>query len=231
MTSLHNETISGLPTGGHWNRRYNNIVIVNNTADNYRECLDITKPTWKGEKDLYRLEGQTFNQHCTNKIKSMISAIEKSKGQNLIYLDTDVMMRGELKDTLWTHDILVTRMVNRPERPHYPFINAGVFLMKANDKTLRFCREWLELDKEYQKNPNIAYPEQQALNDLVYKYYDSETDITVGNISENIYNFERDDDKAFIKDFQKYNPRLVHLKGKKWQNNFIMDFVNKQGML
>jgi hypothetical protein len=201
------------------------IVICNNTASNYKECLDITLPTWKGELDLYSFEGETFNQHCTNKIKATLESLKKHKGKNIAYLDTDVFMVKEIDDKIFTHDIITTRMVIRPDRPYYKEVNAGVFFMKANDKTIKFCEEWLELDKEYQKDPNIPYPEQRAFNDLCYKYYDSDTELTVGNVSENLYNLEADDTKEWMARIEKYKPHLIHLKNKRWTKEFSMNWL------
>lgn len=201
------------------------MLIVNNTAPNYQECLDICKPSWKHEVIQYNFDGNTFNEHCTNKIQATLDAIRKHKGENLVYLDTDVFQVKPLKEELFTHDIIATRMVIRQERPYYKEVNAGVFLIKANDKTEKFCEKWLELDKEYQKDPEIPYPEQRAFNDLLYKYYDSDSGITVGNISENLYNFERDDTKEWMTGIEKYNPYLIHLKSKRWSKDFSMDWL------
>lgn len=201
------------------------LKIINNTAPNYQECLDITKQTWKHEVLQYNFDGNTFNQHCTNKIKATLDAVRKNKGTNLVYLDTDVFQVKEIPESIFTHDIITTRMVVRPERPQYQEVNAGVFFMRANDKTEKFCEEWLELDKIYQQNPNIPYPEQRAFNDLCYKHYDNDDDLTVGNVSENLWNCERDDTTQWMDAVEKYKPYLIHLKGKRWSNKFCMDWL------
>ena len=201
------------------------IKVINNTAPNYQECLDITKPTWKHEVLQYNFDGETFNQHCTNKIKATLDAVRHNKGQNLVYLDTDVFQVKPIPESIFTHDIIATRMVVRPERPQYQEVNAGVFFMKANDKTERFCEEWLELDKIYQQDPNIPYPEQRAFNDLLYRHYDSDDELTVSNVSENLWNCERDDTAQWMEAVEEYKPYLIHLKGKRWANKFCMDWL------
>lgn len=199
-----------------------NMLIVNNTAQNYQECLDICKPTWKHPVSQYNYEANDFNGHCTNKIRAMLDAVKNNKGQNLAYFDTDIFQVKELPD-LWTHDIITTRMVMR-DRP-YKEVNAGVFFMRATDQTERFCEEWLDLDKIYQQDPNIPYPEQRAFNDLAFKYYDSYGDISVSNVSENLYNCERDDTKQWMQAIQDYKPFLIHLKGGRWKKEFSMNFL------
>lgn len=201
------------------------IKIINNTAPNYLECLNTTKPTWKHEILQYNFDGNTFNQHCSNKIKATLDAVKNNKGCNMVYLDTDVFQVREIPESIFTHDIVATRMVVRPERKQYEEVNAGVFFMKASDRTERFCEEWRELDKIYQLDPSIPYPEQRAFNDLLYKYYDSDLDITIGNVSENLWNCERDDTDEWMKAVEKYKPFLIHLKGKRWANKFCMDWL------
>ena len=201
------------------------IKIVNNTAPNYQECLDICKPTWKHEVLQYNFDAQDFNGHCTNKIRAMLDAVKNNWGAHLIYLDTDVFQVKPIKEEIFTHDIITTRMVIRPDRPYYKEVNAGVFFMRANSKTQKFCEEWLELDKEYQKDKSIPYPEQRAFNDLCYKYYDSDDELTVGNVSENLYNLEADDTKDWMERIEKYKPYLIHLKNKRWQKEFSMNWL------
>ena len=203
------------------------LWIVNNTANNYADCLAICKPSWKHEVLQYNFDGQTFNQHCTNKIKAMLDAVRTHKGHNLVYLDTDVFQVKPLREDIFTHDILATRMVVRPDRPQYKEVKAGVFFMRANDKTERFCEEWLELDKIYQQDKNIPYPEQRAFNDLCYRYYDSDGDITVGNLSENIYNLEADDTRDWMARIQEYKPILIHLKSKRCQQEFSLNWLKE----
>jgi hypothetical protein len=204
-------------------------MIVNNTAPNYRECLRITQPTWKGKLALYAFDGNTFNEHCTNKIKAIQSAIKQYPNENIVYLDTDVIQTRELPE-IWTHDIIATRMVIRPERPYYKEVNAGVFFMKSNERTARFVEEWFELDKQYQQDPTIPYPEQRAFNDLCYKYYDS-GEISVSNISENLFNFERDDTKEWMKGIEKYNPYLIHMKQSRWKSEFSLEYLRSRGII
>ena len=200
--------------------------IVNNTAPNYQECLDICKPTWKHEVLQYHNDALNFNGHCTNKIFAMLDAVRNNKGQNLVYLDTDVFQVKPLPESIFTHDIITTRMVIRPDRPYYKEVNAGVFFMRANDKTEKFCEEWLELDKIYQQDPNIPYPEQRAFNDLCYKHYDSDDELTVSNVSEELFNQEKDDTKQWMEAVEKYKPYLIHLKNKRWSKEFSMDWLD-----
>ena len=181
------------------------------------------KPTWRGELDLYKLMGKTFDEHCTNKIKAIKQCLIKHKGQNVLYLDTDVMMMRDIDESVFTHDILATRMVHRDDKNGVKDINAGVSFWRANDKTIRFCDEWLELDKQYQGK--TKYPEQKAFSDLCYKYFDSLTELKVGNISERIYNLENDNLPMFLIWIKKYKPTLIHFKSKRWENEEVLKEV------
>lgn len=206
------------------------MIICNNTAPNYQECLNITKPTWKGQLELYNLDADNFNGHCTNKIISIYKCLLKHPDNNIIYLDTDVIQTKEIPEDIFTHDILATRMVVRPERPYYTEVNAGVSFWKSNKKTIKFCEDWLELDKEYQKTDK-SYPEQSAFNDLIYKGYDGKINIKTGNISENLYNFERDDTKQWINGIKEYNPYLIHMKQQRWKDEFSLNFLRTNGII
>lgn len=204
------------------------MVICNNTATNYKNCQDITLPTWKGKIELYHLEADNFSDHCRNKILALKECMTKHIGEDILYLDSDVVMTREVTYPS-DHDLIVTRMVRR-ERD-MPFINAGVFFIKSNDRTLRFVDRWLELESQYRKNKDIIYPEQQALNDLAYMGYDGLLDITVSNVSENIYNCEQDDTKKLLETIERYKPALIHLKSGKWKSPVVLDYLRKNGII
>lgn len=210
------------------------MIIANYTGENYGECLGITLPTWEAEKitiytdtdkfGIKKYEPTTdFNESCRRKILTIKDIIKDNQGQNIVYLDTDVMMLADVSE-VFGHpaDLIVTRMVRR-DRKHEPSINAGVFFIKANPKTLAMCDMWLEMEERNRKNPDIKYPEQLALNEIAYRGYDGELDIKVSNVSENIYNFERDSVSAFKNEIK--NAKLVHLKRKYWQNPDVLSFV------
>jgi hypothetical protein len=219
------------------------MIIVNYTGQNYKECLDITLPTWKAEKILLYTDtddfgeklfkpSEDFNESCLRKIKVIKKAIEENLGENVLYMDADVMMTDRI-DEVFDHnfDIVATRMVNRPERPHYHEVNAGVSFWRANKETLAFCEEWLLLEKQYRPRKTIPYPEQRAFNDLLYMHYDKRDGLAIGNVSENIYNFERDDTKQFIDGLHEFTPKLIHLKAKRWKNQFCLNYMRDNGII
>lgn len=207
------------------------MIIANYTGGNYQECLNITLPTWQAEKiiiysdtDKFGIEKfeptNDFNECCRRKILTIKDIIKDNQGENIVYLDTDVLMRERVDEVFqYPVDLIVTRMVRR-ERNHHPEINAGVFFIKANKRTLEMCDQWLEL--EAQNRNTEKYPEQNALNQIAFQGYDG-VGITVGNVSENIYNFERDSVRLFKKEIG--NAKLIHLKNKYWQNPEILQFI------
>lgn len=56
--------------------------------------------------------------------------------------------------------------------------------------------------------------EQKAFDYLCYQGYDHKAERTVGNVSEEVYNFERDG-KELFSDLRAKNTKLIHLKTKK----------------
>lgn len=202
------------------------MIICNNTATNYKECQDLTLPTWKGQVELYHLEADNFDDHCRNKILALKECMLKHIGEDILYLDTDVVMTRELTYPS-DHDLIVTRMVRR-ERD-MPFINAGVFFIRSNERTLKMVDRWLEL--EQQLRGKAIYPEQEALNQIAYEGYDGLLDITVSNVSENIYNCEQDDTKKLLERAEKYKPALIHLKGGKWKSPVVLEYLRKNGII
>jgi hypothetical protein len=220
------------------------MIIVAYITETYVECKNLTLPSWgdnvmifsdtdKFGMKLFNEQTTDFNENCRRKIiviKEALKLASQWEDNDVLYLDADVLVAKPIAYKPM-HDLTVTRMIRRLDREYYKEINAGVSFWKANDKTIALCDKWLELEAEYRKDSTIPYPEQRALNDLAFQGYDGLLDITVGNVSENLFNFERDDDKQFVNDFAKYKPTLVHLKGKKWQNKFILDFLRKNDII
>jgi hypothetical protein len=210
-------------------------MIINYTAQSYKECLDISLPTWLGEVKIYSDSNEfgikeyspcyDFDDHCVRKILTIKKAIKENMGKNLVYLDTDVIMTGSIDEVFENPaDLIVTRMIRRDNQA--PEINAGVFFIRANEKTLKMCDLWLSKEKELR---GIAkYPEQNALNWIATQGYDGLIDLKVSNVSEKIYNCENDNPNKHLQDIQKYKPKLIHLKTQRWKDK---DFINKMHLL
>ena len=206
------------------------LSVINYTGENYRDCLNFTKPSWGKAGGIiiysdsdklgikkYEPMGEDFDGHCKRKILTVKDIIKNHKGQEFVYLDTDVYMRECPKEVFEDNpnaDLIVTRMVRR-KRFHHPEINAGVFFFRANDRTEKMCDLWLELEAENRAKGNVKYPEQNALEQIAYMGYDHEIDLKVANVSENIYNFERDNRDDLIAGMN--NAKLVHFKGLVWK--------------
>lgn len=208
-------------------------VICTYTGANYKECLDITQPTWQADKivvysdtDDFGIKmfepSEDFNESCRRKIKIIQRTIQEYPGENVLYLDTDVAMTARVDEVFEkVEDIVATRMVRR-ERLMPVDVNAGVSFWKANWRTNLFCERWKKLER---KNQAHRYPEQNAFNQLCIEGYDGQAEWTVSNVSENIYNFERDKTKEFLEDIKIYKPKLIHLKTKRWQDEESMAVV------
>lgn len=210
-------------------------MIINYTAQNYKECLNITLPTWKGEVKIYSDSDEfgikeyspcyDFDDHCVRKIQTIKKAIKDNQGQNLVYLDTDVIMTGSINEVFDNPaDLIVTRMVRRPKQA--PEINAGVFFIRANERTLKMCDLWLKTEKEFRGK--TKYPEQNALDFIATQGYDGLIDLKVSNVSEKIYNCENDNPTHHLEDIKLYKPKLIHLKTQRWKDE---DFINRMNLI
>jgi hypothetical protein len=208
------------------------MIICAYCGENYKDCLDITMRTWKADKvvvysdtdkfGIKMFEPSTdFNESCRRKILIIKRTLEENIGQDVLYLDVDVFMKGYVSNVFkHNYDITVTRMVRRTR--FMPEINAGVSFWKSSQNTIDFCDKWLELEKKKQKE---KYPEQNAFNELAYEGYDEKLKVKVGNVSENIYNFERDNPILFRKEALEYKPKLIHMKGEKWKDRMEVAFI------
>lgn len=210
------------------------MIICNYTSENYEKCLNVSLPTWKkvinvekilvySDTDKFGIKlfqkSQDFNESCRRKILIIKKTLEDNIGKDVLYLDTDCLLLGDTTIVFSRgYDLTVTRMVRRDRFKRE--INAGVSFWKANSESIQFCNDWLkkESDKKY-----TIFPEQKAFNDLVYLAYDGLYNLDVGNVSENIFNYERDNEKEFLKYFKKYNPVIVHLKQGLWKQKNIMN--------
>jgi hypothetical protein len=216
------------------------MIICNYTGANYKSCLDLTLPTWKADKVIVYSDSdefgikmfeptEDFDESCKRKILAIQRTIKENMGQNILWLDADCAM-GDSIDEVFENpaDVIATRMVRRDR--DMPTVNAGVSFWKANDKTLQFCEKWLKIETEY-RNEGGYCPEQTAFNQLVYEGYDGLAPWTASNVSENIYNFERDDTKQFAQGLKEYNPKIIHLKQKRWQDPFSLDLLKQRGII
>jgi len=210
------------------------MIICNYTGKNYKECSNITLPTWQADKiiiysdtDEFGIQmfepSDDFNESCRRKIAIIQRTIQDYPKENILYLDTDVMMRERVDEVFkqkW-EDIVATRMVRR-ERLMPLDVNAGIIFWRSNWRTNLFCEHWKRLER---KSQAFKYPEQHAFNDLCIDGYDGLKEWTVTNVSENIYNFERDKTKYFSLDLKKYRPKLIHLKTKRWEDEESLNII------
>jgi lipopolysaccharide biosynthesis glycosyltransferase len=219
------------------------MIICSYIGRNFSDCMKLTLPTWKADKILIYSDTDDFGikmfepsedpiESWHRKILIIQRTLKENPNENVLYLDGDVLMKGDVSEVFKNPaDVIATRMVIRPDRPYYKEVNAGVSFWKSNERTLKFCEEWLKLEAELRKDPTIPYAEQRAFNTLIYKGYDGLAEWTCSNVSENVFNFERDDDKQFVNHYKEYNPKLIHLKQGKWKNQFILDFISKSNII
>lgn len=212
------------------------MIICTWIGKNYKESLDIMFPTWKAEKilvytdtdefgiKLFPSESTDFNENCRRKIFAIKRTLIDNPNKDVLYIDSDVMMIKSPEEVFDNDfDVCATRMVHRTDKAGEKDINAGVSFWKSNDKTIKFCDEWLKLEKQFRDNQK--YPEQHAFSNLCYMGYDQLIDVKVINVSERIYNFEHDSLTTFTQWLPIYKPKLVHFKTKRWQNKQVVALV------
>lgn len=209
------------------------MKIINYTSENYKQCLDITSPSWTCDKIIYSdtdkfgikifEKTEDYDENCRRKIFAIKRAIQDCPGEDLLFVDTDCYVKKIPTDIFekYNFDIAVTRMVRRKRVKKE--INSGVIFLRSNERTLKLCNEWLKLCDENLKYKK-PFPEQKALNTIVYDAYDEKIDLQVINISEEVYNFERDNAEQFLKDLHE-RAKILHLKQKIWYNKEVLDNI------
>lgn len=206
------------------------MKIINYTSENYKQCLDITSPSWTCDKIIYSdtdnfgikifEKTEDYDENCRRKICAIKRAIQDYPGEDLLFVDTDCYIKKIPTEVFekYNFDIAVTRMVRRKRVKKE--INSGVIFIRSNERTLKLCNEWLKLCDEYSKDKKI-FAEQKALNTLIYDAYDEKIDLQAINISEEVYNFERDNAEQFIRDIHE-RAKILHLKRKIWYNEKVL---------
>lgn len=208
------------------------MKIINYTSENYKQCLDITSPSWTCDKIIYsdtdnfgikifEKKEEDYDENCRRKIFAVKRAIQDYPGENLLFLDTDCYVKNLPTDVFekYKFDIAVTRMVRRKRVKKE--INSGVVFIRSNERTLKLCDEWLKLCDENLKDKKPC-SDQKALNTLVYDAYDEKIDIQAINLSEEVYNFERDNAEQFLRDIHE-RAKILHLKQKIWYNKDVLN--------
>lgn len=207
------------------------MKIINYTSENYKQCLDITSPSWTCDKIIYSdtdnfgikifEKTEDYDENCKRKILAIQKAVNDYPGENLLFLDTDCYVKNLPTDVFekYNFDIAVTRMVRRKRVKKE--INSGVIFIRSNDKTKNLCEEWINIHDDYSKK-KYMFAEQKALNTLVYDAYDEKIDLQAINLSEEVYNFERDNAEEFLRDIHE-RTKILHLKQKIWYNKDVLN--------
>jgi hypothetical protein len=215
------------------------MIITAYCGGNFKSCLDITINSWSfcnnkiytdsGEFGIQLFESSTtdFKESCRRRIVCLKKVLEENLGKNVLLLDVDVMIISNPEEVFENNfDIALTRMINR-KNSIYEDANIGVVFCRSNERTIKMCDLWIETTEEYSKNLELSNPDQTALTDIAIKGYDGLIDLKVTNVSENIYNFERNDVKSWISGIKKYHPKIIHLKNKKWENKYCVNWLSE----
>lgn len=218
------------------------MIIVTYTSENYKPVLDVVLHSWQRAKPdkilvytdtdlfgikLFKNQTTDYDMNCLRKVYAIMQALKDNDRQNILYLDSDCYLRelpNQVFDDYRNFDIACTRMVRRKREKRE--INAGVSFWRASWLTVQFCQKWLELAGHYMKQGIKDFPEQKAFNNLCYQFYDNyQSGMTqVINVSEEMYNYERDSAEEFLADMPK-NAHILHLKQGLWKDKHIVRTV------
>ena len=175
----------------------------------------VAPPEWEKSKNK--------RVSCTRKIETIAKSIKLEVADKLTWLDSDCFV---LKDFTSIYDrvkadLLVTRMVLRKSRVNYS-VNAGVSFWRVNERTEKFCQEWLKIAEELE--PTVNLHEQEAFNKLAYRCFDSFGQCSVAPVSELIFNLEHEQYDELKRLIAKGKAAIVHLKGGRWKQS--EDYLN-----
>lgn len=107
---------------------------------------------------------------------------------------------------------------------------AGVFFLRNNEESKKFIKDWIDLAEQYKKNEKmirdhkISYV-QYSFTQIAFNSFHNLTSYKILNLSEKVYNSERSDLNEWYDDIQKFNPKILHFKGNRYQNKKIVDNV------
>jgi hypothetical protein len=159
----------------------------------------------------------------------------KPTADYFVFFDIDcyvVRPFEELFDIMERHfDITLTRLAGRNEHSGGT-ATAGVFFAKNNENVRKFASDWKIVADRYKLEGKgivkhkVSFA-QYSFTYLVTAAFDLRKSYTVYIASERVYNFETNNDNEWGDGITKYNPSVIHLKGRGWRNQTIMGQVFK----
>jgi len=224
----------------------NNFSIFTICTENYKEAINFSVPSWLKFNNVVKIYIYTdFDLNYDDDRVVIINKINKTKDwlevvglkaillkdflenysdNNFVFIDIDCYMVKDISDIFnEDFDIAVTRMFDKKSA------NSGIWFCKNNENIIKFSNDWINIQNRNKKNKigivkyNSSFS-QKAFSEILHKEYKNKTYLKVLPVDVNKYNYERDDVDEWINNILKYNPYILHFKGRRWRNK---DIVNK----
>jgi len=160
----------------------------------------------------------------------------KSNYDYLCFLDMDCYVTEDFEEVFYPlkelYDIGLTRLISQEDKVTAKTATAGVFFAKNNDQFRNFVFEWVSLSNKYKRNSKMTRDHkisfvQYSFTELVKASFHGLKKYKMINYSEKIYNSERQDLQNWYKDIKKYNPKILHYKGNRFQDRNIVTSVQR----
>jgi hypothetical protein len=171
---------------------------------------------------------EVFSEFPWNRKAEAIQAYFEQTGHpNFVYLDCDCWVRDSFPEVfrdMQFHDIAGTRLLGRDKRGKGE-ANAGVIFFRNSPSLPHFFNLWRTRLEDYRRSKLERFYEQSALSHLMIESFDGLHDFRSTLVSERIYNCEDDDDQRWLETIERYQPKIIHFKKKRFRNSALITAV------
>ena len=201
--------------------------IITYISDDYMELESLTVNGWEKHypvtvvrdfgKDATFPASNDWREKTERKIKSILLHYNEMP-DTFAWVDADCIIKDRF-DECFLSDITCTRMLNRDNRSCND-INSGVIFFRKSGRTQTFLKEWYGLTLAL-RNSGKHLHEQHAFHQLCMAGFDRLKPWSVSCVSEYVYNCEHDDNLKWFELINTYKPKIIHMKGQRWQKEEI----------
>lgn len=227
----------------------NNYSIFSICTENYRDAMDFVLESWlkyDNVDNIYIYTDFNIENNIDDRVKILNTLnktddwleivgfkaiilndfINKFNVNNFAFIDIDCYMIGDVSDIFnEDFDIAVTRMYNKRDA------NSGVWFCKNNENIKMFSEKWMDLQLEY-KNKNIGVRKhsssysQRSFSHILHAEHKNLKYLKVLPIDKK-YNYEEGKVDEWVSNVNKYNPKILHFKKRRWRNKLALDIFNE----
>lgn len=227
----------------------NKFTIFTICTRNYEDVIDLTVPTWSSKDSVDRIYLYTdFNYTTEDPKVEVINILDETEDwlkivgfkslvlshfiknkitENFAFIDIDCILLKDVSE-VFNHefDVAATRMNKKKSA------NSGVWFCKNSEGLINFSQQWDELQKKFLKQKKGVKPYHQSYSQLSFsEILHKNKNIKVLPIDENVYNCEHDTVDGWLKKIDKYNPKIIHLKGRRWRDKNCMNLLKNKKIL